>query len=167
MLETTIIIANPKREGMNRKIADRIIKKNEQATIIDLYADQFNPVLGVNDLLQKQEDEQILYYQETLRKTKKLYVIYPIWWGSCPAILKGFFDRILLEGFAYSRVKYGLEGKLGNIAEVILVTTSNSPKWYIRFLSGNTVKNGVGKLIFKAVGVKKIRWYHNAEPIKK
>lgn len=163
MIETTIIIANPKREGMNRESADRIIKKNEQATIIDLYVDQFNPVLSADELLQEQENPQILYYQETLRKTKKLYVIYPIWWGNCPAILKGFFDRVLLEGFAYNRVKYGLEGKLGNIEEVILVTTSNSPKWYIRFFVGNSVKNGVGKLVFKAIGVKKVYWCHNGK----
>ncbi|MBV9238834.1 MAG: NAD(P)H-dependent oxidoreductase, partial [Xanthobacteraceae bacterium] len=27
---------------------------------------------------------------------------YPIWWGGVPAILKGWFDRVLAYGFAYS-----------------------------------------------------------------
>ena len=29
-------------------------------------------------------------------------LVYPIWWGSVPGLLKGFFDRVLYSGFAYS-----------------------------------------------------------------
>lgn len=163
--KVTIIIANPKNEGFNYERAKEIINRHEGCTVINLYQDQFNPVLTNLELtgVQYQDIEE---YQTILMNTQKLYIVYPIWWGAMPAILKGFFDRVFAEGFAFERVQHGLKGKLNHIEEANLVTTSNSPKWYIRLLGGNGVKKGVGQLILKASGVRKIYWYHNGEEIK-
>ncbi len=30
-----------------------------------------------------------------------LVLIYPVWWSDCPAILKGWFDRVFTYGYAY------------------------------------------------------------------
>lgn len=35
------------------------------------------------------------------QQRRRLAFIYPIWWSDCPAILKGWFDRVLTYGYAY------------------------------------------------------------------
>ncbi|MGG5818183.1 NAD(P)H-dependent oxidoreductase [Falsiroseomonas sp. HW251] len=39
--------------------------------------------------------------QDRLRRADLLVLQFPIWWGAPPAILKGWFDRVLAYGFAY------------------------------------------------------------------
>ena len=63
-----------------------------------------------------------------------MIVIFPLWWGGMPAILKGWFDRAMAAGFAYvdgARFDKGLfPGKRGLIA----VTTGGTPQ---RFSTGD------------------------------
>lgn len=55
--------------------------------------------------------------------------IYPTWWGTIPALLKGFFDRVLVAGFAFEETEggTGYEPLLrGRTAE--LITTMDTPR---------------------------------------
>lgn len=63
-----------------------------------------------------------------------LTFIYPGWWGVGPARLKGFLDRILLPGFAFTeRVDGSFEGLLkGRTAHLII--TLDMPSWVYRIL---------------------------------
>src|SRR5690606_7614580 len=60
-----------------------------------------------------------------------LVVVYPTWWGTMPAILKGFFDRTFLPGFAFKYRKdsqYWDKLLSGKTAHVII--TADTPVWY-------------------------------------
>lgn len=62
--------------------------------------------------------------------------VYPTWWGTMPALLKGFLDRILRPGFAFEeRRDGGWQGLLGGRA-ALLVTTMDTPHWIYRWLLG-------------------------------
>lgn len=39
--------------------------------------------------------------QEEITKANHLVFIYPVWWGTYPALMKGFIDRVFLPGFAF------------------------------------------------------------------
>ena len=60
---------------------------------------------------------------------------FPLWWYSVPAILKGWFDRVFVKGFAYGvrdpehperTLRYG-DGKLAG-KRALTIVTSGSPK---------------------------------------
>jgi NAD(P)H dehydrogenase (quinone) len=89
--------------------------------ISDLYAEGFNPVAGRHDFLQEADPQRFHYQteqdhahktgtfapdvareQQRFAKADLVVWLYPIWWGNVPAILKGWFDRVLAYGFAYS-----------------------------------------------------------------
>jgi NAD(P)H dehydrogenase (quinone) len=41
--------------------------------------------------------------QQKLDRAQGLAFIYPVWWADCPAKLKGWFDRVFTQGYAYFR----------------------------------------------------------------
>ena len=98
-----------------------------------------------------------------LKITDELIFIFPIWWFNIPAILKGFFDKVMLKNFAYKEVNLGLKGLLTYIQKTTVITTSNSPKLYIHFLGGNPIKGGLIKRVFKDLGISNATWFHCGE----
>ncbi|EOM74629.1 flavodoxin family protein [Rhodococcus rhodnii] len=103
--------------------------------LVDLHADGFDPVLtdadtepGAATLSARQRDAtehatlppEILRHQDAVRAADILIVQFPLWWYGMPAILKGWFDRVFTNGFAFGirdaagRVrKYGDGGLAG------------------------------------------------------
>ncbi len=69
--------------------------------MLDLYHDQFNSVHSKEELQYFSEgkavDPLVISYQQQLKKTSHLILIFPIWWYDLPAILKGFFDKVMLR----------------------------------------------------------------------
>lgn len=89
--------------------------------VSDLYAEGFNPVAGRHDFTSVADPARFHYQTEQelahrtgsfspeiareqarFLKADLLVLLYPIWWGGMPAILKGWFDRVLAFGFAYA-----------------------------------------------------------------
>ena len=80
---------------------------------------QFDPVLhhGYEKIQELEPD--LLTFQENIRWADHLVFIYPNWWTSMPAKMKGLFDRSFLPKFAFSfkdgKVLQLLKGKTGRI----------------------------------------------------
>ena len=165
---TTIILAHPWHGSFNKAILDTVInnleKNKKNYTVIDLYKDNFNSNLKEEELelfsKGQYKDPLVGKYQSILKSTDELFIIFPIWWYDVPAILKGFFDKVMLKDFAYVETNTGLKGLLGNIKKTTVITTSNSPKWYIRYFAGNPIKGVFINTNLKAVGIKNVKWLH-------
>ena len=98
---------------------------------INLRELDFNPNL-IHGYAEIQELEPHLQMaQKKIMQCQHLVLIFPIWWGSMPALLKGFFDRCLLPGYAFKyHEKDPFWDKLlkGRSARVII--TSDAPVFY-------------------------------------
>ncbi len=44
---------------------------------------------------------EILEEQEKLNNADGVIFLYPVWWSDCPAIMKGWFDRVYTLNYAY------------------------------------------------------------------
>ena len=119
--------------------------ENHEVIISDLYAQGFNPVGGKRDFLFKADDEiHYLGMQEKASLEKKfapditaemrkiclsdaLIIFFPLWWYSYPAIIKGWFDRVLANGFAYGGAGGSYEmGNLGGKAASAVITVDGT-----------------------------------------
>ncbi|RAI38627.1 NAD(P)H-dependent oxidoreductase [Rhodoplanes roseus] len=121
--------------------------------VSDLFAQDFDPVAGRHDFASVADPEVFRYQGEQARAAEEgafspeiareqarmaradcLVLHFPIWWGAPPAILKGWFDRVLAFGFAYrdgTRFDTGLfKGK----QSICCVTTGGTIK---RFSEGD------------------------------
>lgn len=133
----TIIFSHPWSKSFNNSILDTVIQKlsseNREFQIIDLYNENFNPVFSLEELALYSKGETTYeltkQYQAKLKDTDEVIFIFPIWWSSVPAILKGFIDKLMLRGYAYQIDQTGWHPLL-KFDKVTLLSTSESPTEY-------------------------------------
>ena len=122
-----IVLAHPNRESFSMAICNRLKleleAKDHAVDMIDLYRDNFDPVLKARELdpaTKMNLDPDILDYQKRISRADEIVLVYPLWWMHMPAIIKGFIDRVFTSGFAYDQDEDGnflfpLSDKRGNI----------------------------------------------------
>lgn len=164
-MNITIVYAHPYDGSFNHAILERVaatLEKKHSVDIIDLYKDGFDPIIKKEELAVYSEgkyfDENVKKYQEKLNKTEHLMLIFPIWWTEAPAIMKGFFEKVLLKSWAYlsSEGKFP-EGLLTHISGATVITTMSGPGFYYNLIVGNPLKGSVVKGTLKFCGIKKVK----------
>ncbi len=168
-MKTTIIIAHPWHGSFNKAIMDTTVKqlrnRKKEYQIIDLNKDNFDPVLREEELALyskgESSDKLVKKYQLMLKDSDEVVFIFPIWWYNVPAILKGFIDKVMLKNYAYTEGKSGLKGSLTNIKATTVITTSQAPTWYIKYLAGNPIKGSFIGTTLKGIGLKNVKWLNS------
>ncbi|MFT4568316.1 MAG: NAD(P)H dehydrogenase (quinone) [Saprospiraceae bacterium] len=75
-------------------------KEVQEIIIIEL---DFNPNLEFGYRKRTELESDLLRAQEQIKWADHIVWVYPVWLGSVPAIMKGFFDRVLLPGFVFKK----------------------------------------------------------------
>lgn len=118
----------------------------------------FNPNLAFGYRKRTELEPDLVMAQECLKWADHLVWVYPVWWGSVPALLKGFLDRVLLPGFAFKKREGSLWWDrlfLGKSARIIC--TMDQPPWYYRLFNGSPSHTAMKKLTMQFIGVKFVR----------
>ena len=78
---------------------------------------------------------------EDLQWCDALVLVYPTWWSGQPAILKGWFDRVLMNGVAWVLPEGAarIRPLLTNVKRLVVVTTHGSSK-FVNALEGESGK---------------------------
>ncbi len=80
--------------------------------------------------------ESIRQAQETIQWAEHLLIIFPLWNGMMPALLKGFFEQVFRPGFALTSDSHGMPKKLLTGRTARVVVTMGMPafvyRWYFR-----------------------------------
>ena len=118
----------------------------------------FDPVLRDSyQQIQPLEDD-LNAAQSDILWAEHLTLVYPIWWGGIPALLKGFFDRVLLPGFAFKyRKGKAFPDKLLNGRTAHLLVTMDTPPWYYRLIYRMPGLHEVRKTTLQFCGIKPLR----------
>lgn len=102
-------------------------------------------------------DDEVAGYVADVRWADHIVLAYPQWWGTYPAALKAFIDRVLLSGsaFRYTRVSKGWEKLLGG-RTARLIMTMDSPTWWNRFTYRNASETSLTRATLGYCGIKTI-----------
>jgi NAD(P)H dehydrogenase (quinone) len=155
-MTTLVIDGHPNPDSLCAAIAVRYADAQAGAVLLavrDLSFDQ-NMHFGYTRRQELEPDLQSAW--QALLDADHVVIVTPVWWGSVPALLKGFFDRLLLPKRAYRMKASGLpEGMLGGRTGRVIVTT-DSPWWYLR-LAGDTTMRQVRQTTLRFCGIGPIK----------
>lgn len=162
---TTIIYAHPYEKSFNRAILETTVenlqKKDREYALIDLYRDRFDPVMSREELgvygKGQSTDPLVEKYNEILDRTGKIILIFPIWWYDFPAIMKGFFDKVMLPGSAYSSDENGLHA-IRNIPQTLIITTASASTEALVDNLGDCVNRTMIDTVFRLIGINGCHW---------
>ncbi|MFC4376970.1 NAD(P)H oxidoreductase [Nocardia halotolerans] len=115
-----VVLAHHRADSLSAHIAartvDRLTTAGYAIDYLDLYRENFDPRMTVADQPDWDNRDKI-YSPETEAHMRRLLaaevvvVVFPVYWQSVPAILKGWIDNVWNYGFAYGRSKPRLAGK--------------------------------------------------------
>ncbi len=130
-MKTLLVMAHPRRDSLPAAVADsfaRGLEKNghtvEWANLVE---EGFDPVLREADEpdwndAQKRYSPEVQREMERIERNEATLMIFPVYWWSVPAILKGWIDRVWNNGWAYGERNFPqrrawMIGVAGNSAE--------------------------------------------------
>ncbi|MED1948222.1 MULTISPECIES: NAD(P)H-dependent oxidoreductase [Brevibacillus] len=157
-----VIIGHPDPESYCSALAHAYMKgaegKDAQIRTIDLSQIAFDPNLKHGYRKRTELEDDLKEAQDLIRWADHLVIVYPTWWGTMPAILKGFFDRVLLPGFAYKyREGSPLWDKLLTGKTAHLIVTMDTPSWYNRLIYWQAGHLVMKRNILKFCGIKPVK----------
>jgi len=110
-MHALIVVAHHNPDSLTHAVARRIALGIEAGThrhtfeLADLASEGFDPRFNLADqaLFQGQASPstEIAMEQARLDRADALVLVYPIYWWSFPALLKGWVDRVFTNGWAY------------------------------------------------------------------
>jgi putative NADPH-quinone reductase len=155
-MRALVIVAHPSPESfvsfLGSEVVAELQNSGHEIRHHDLWAEKFNPVFTAYERLNHVGDVEeklknlpgLRQHVEDLQWCDALVLVYPTWWSGQPAILKGWFDRVLMNGVAWvlpdgaARIR----PLLTNVRRLVVVTTHGSSK-FVNALEGESGKRTV------------------------
>lgn len=155
--------------SLMRNYAAELEKLGHHPKIHDLYRMGFNPVLAEQELTPANTGHpasaDIAPFQDDIRGAEVLTVIYPLWWLSMPAMMKGYIDRVFARGFAYESQKGIVHGLLSG-KKAVLITISGAPlPLLVKSGNWNAVQVLQDTHIFRSAGFELLEHLHFDEVV--
>lgn len=94
--------------------------------------------------------------QDDLRWAGHWLIIYPLWLGDMPAVLKGFFEQVIRPGFAFRYRDKGFPERLMTGRSAHVVVTMGMPGVAYRWFYGAHSLKSLKRNILKFIGVNPI-----------
>lgn len=120
--------------ALRRRVERAVMNSGAELRIRDLYDEAFDPRLTLAErtghLDEPSSKPHLQTYFDDLKWCNTIVFIHPTWWGSQPAMLKGWIDRVWVRGVAWDlpegarRLRPGLH----NVTRLVTVTTHGSSK---------------------------------------
>ncbi|MCS7269069.1 MAG: NAD(P)H-dependent oxidoreductase [Geminicoccaceae bacterium] len=147
-MKVLVVFAHPEPRSFCAAMKDRAVAffsaRGHDVLISDLYAMGFDAVAKAEDFAYRRDPDYLVYALEQrhafetgtlapdiraevdkLLAADVLLLVFPLWWFSVPAILKGWFDRVFLSGPFYGGRRFYDRGGLAGKRAACLITAGS------------------------------------------
>ncbi|HHQ2903641.1 TPA: NAD(P)H-dependent oxidoreductase, partial [Pseudomonas aeruginosa] len=144
-MNVLIVHAHNEPQSFTRALCDQACEtlagQGHAVQVSDLYAMNWNPVASAADFAERVDPDYLVYALEQREGVKRqslaadiqaeldkllwadlLILNFPIYWFSVPAILKGWFDRVLVSGVCYGGKRFYDQGGLAGKKALVSLT---------------------------------------------
>jgi len=162
MKNILIVNGHPDKNSFCHELAKRYLigaeKSGAHCKLVNLIDLSFNPILKYGYNKKRELEPDLVQMQSEIKNAEHLVFVYPNWWGTYPALLKGFIDRVFLPKFAFKyQEKSPFPEKLLNGKSARLIVTMDTPKWYYSLIYRSPGLNSMKKGILEFCGIKPVR----------
>ena len=162
MKQILIINGHPDKESLCAELAKSYergaVKAGAACELVNPADLEFNPDLSGGYRKRTELEPDLLMMQQEILKAEHIVLVYPNWWATFPALLKGFIDRVFLPGFAFKyRENSPRWDKLLKGRSSRMIVTLDSPAWYYRIFMGNAGFKAMKKGILEFCGISPVK----------
>jgi len=170
-VKITAIDGHPGTDRLVTALMDRYltaaVDAGAEITKFNLRDMEFDPILYEGYKKRQDWEPDLAKSAQSIQDSDHLLLGFPLWWGAQPALLKGFFDRVFLPGYAFKYHKNDpMWDKLlkGRSADVFI--TADTPEFFLRLSYGAPIFRQMKGQILGFSGFKPVKQYYFA-PIRK
>ena len=135
-MKTLVVVAHPNPASFNKNgivetVVSELKSRNHEVIIRDLYELNFNPILSSDDygaFAIGKTPADIQTERDHISWATNIVLVYPVWWIGRPAIMQGYFDRVLGFNFAFTVDENGARGLLQN-EKALVINTAGTPEF--------------------------------------
>lgn len=137
-MRVLVIYCHPVETSFNAALHQQVLQglrsAGHEVDDCDLYAENFDPVMSREERLGYHEvpanQTPVQRYVDRLQWAEALVFCFPTWCFGLPAMLKGFFDRVLMPGVAFDiSDPQNVKPALTHIRRISAVVTYGRPRW--------------------------------------
>ncbi|WP_243302183.1 NAD(P)H-dependent oxidoreductase [Geothrix oryzisoli] len=135
-----VILGHPRVDSFCDALASAYAESARAAGLavarLDLAHLAFDPHVRLPSPRDQALEPDLVKAQALIRWADHLVFVYPAWWGTLPALLKGFLDRVLTPGFAFAADEEDPASwtKLLKGRSAHLLVTMDTPPWVYRLV---------------------------------
>jgi NAD(P)H dehydrogenase (quinone) len=165
-----VILAHPDEDSFNAAVAkawcEAARASGHDAELRDLYRLGFDPVLKPSE--QPRPDRYAMSNDvaaelAAIESADVFVLVYPVWFGGPPAILKGYVDRVLGAGFTYGSIRERARHRFMGGKQLVSISTSgNSLQWLDEQGAWLALRSVFGDYLAKAFSMARAEHLHLA-----
>lgn len=173
-VHSLIVVAHPDPGSLTQELAREVTKAlsggESTAELVDLAAEAFDPRFTPADLAHYRGEgprpADVADEQARLDRAQQLVLVFPVYWWSLPALLKGWIDRVFINGWAFTETPDGrIAGRLDRLGVHLLAVAGADSGSYARHGYLDAIRAQIEHGIFGFCGADIVttRIIHNAE----
>ncbi len=146
-MRAVVIVANPNPDGFSHAIAQRacagLAAAGHAVVVHDLYAEGFRAAMSLDEREAYHGDHPVIdplvsIHIADLDAAEMLVFVYPTWWATMPAILKGWLERVMVPGVGFVFDEAGkVRPGLTHVRRLVGISTYGSPWAYVKAVNDN------------------------------
>lgn len=145
-MRAVVVHCHPVEGSFSSAIRDAALRgltsAGHEVTLLDLAAGGFRCAMTRDEWDAYMEGDgsvpdDIAHHVRAVREAEILVFTYPTWWAGLPAQLKGWLERVMLPGVAFTLESGRVRPALGHVRRIVVVSTYGSPWSYVKAVNDN------------------------------
>lgn len=147
-MNVLVVHAHPHPDSFNaavfRTAVEALTAAGHHVDAVDLHRIGFRAAMSAEERRRYETDDPVVDPQvaeqiELVRAAQAMVFVYPTWWSTMPAVLKGWLERTMVPGvgFTLDERTNKVRPALTQVRHIVGVSTYGSPRAYVKAMNDN------------------------------